>query len=182
MKRILPILMLLLSVTSFGQKDSVYPSFTAGVEADVLPFITGGYYMSVWGGYKHVRYRVVLAKVISPSFLIPDNFSNNEIEAYAFLVDYFFCRDFRGWWLGTGLEQWNGQIEAQEGPATGHYTNYLYTVGGGYVWPIYRGLYLNPWAGIHLRIGGDHSAHVGNLEYTTPFFTPEVSLKVGWHF
>jgi hypothetical protein len=182
MKRLLLFLMLFSYAASFGQKDSVSPVFTAGVEADVLPFITGGYYMSVWGGYKHVRYRVVLTKFNMPPFMIPDNFSHNEIDAYAFLIDYFFCRGFRGWWVGTGFEQWNGQIEKQEERATGKYSNYLYTVGGGYVWHVYRGLYLNPWAGIHLRIGGDQTVHVGNTNYTTPFFTPELSLKLGWQF
>ncbi|HVV07084.1 MAG TPA: hypothetical protein VHC96_22805 [Puia sp.] len=182
MKWSLPLLLLLSSLASSGQKTPAPSGFTGGVEADVLPFLTGGYYMSVWGGYKHVRYRIVLTEVNTPQFLLPEKFSNNEIEAYALIADYFFHRDFQGCWIGTGLEWWKGQIDTRDASATGRYTAYLYTIGTGYVWNIYRGFYLNPWAGAHLKVGGDHFAHVGLLEYTPPLLTPEVSFKIGWHF
>jgi len=181
MKWAFPLLLLLSSLVSSGQKSPGPAGFTGGVEADVLPFLTGGYYMAVWGGYRHVRYRIVLTEVNTPQFLLPEKFSNNEIEAYALIADYFFRRGFRGCWIGTGLEWWKGQIDTRDASATGHYTAYLYTIGGGYVWNIYRGFYLSPWAGAHLKIGGDHSAHVGSLDYTPPLLTPEISLKIGWH-
>lgn len=180
MKWSLPLL-LLLSIASSGQKPPA-SSFTGGIEADALPFITGGYYMSVWGGYKHVRYRIVLTQVNTPQFLLPGKFRNNEIEAYAFIADYFFRRGFTGCWLGTGLEWWKGQIDASGTSATGRYTTYMYTIGSGYVWNIYRGFYINPWAGGHLKIGGDHAVHVGAESFTPPLLIPEVSLKIGWHF
>jgi hypothetical protein len=182
MKWSMPLVLLLSFLTSSGQKTAATNSFTGGIEADVLPFITGGYYMSAWGGYKHVRYRVIIADVNTPQFLLPDNFSNNEIEAFALIADYFFQRGFRGCWIGTGLEWWKGRIEARDTSAAGTYTSYMYTIGSGYVWNVYRGLYLNPWAGIHLKIGGDHTAHVGAADYTPPFLTPEISVKLGWRF
>jgi len=37
---------------------------------------------------------------------------------------------------------------------TGRYTAYMYTIGAGYIWNIYRGFYLNSWVGAHLKIGG----------------------------
>ncbi|HVU53818.1 MAG TPA: hypothetical protein VHD83_02130 [Puia sp.] len=182
MKWSLPLLFLLSSLASSGQGSSSPASFSGGVEADILPFITGGYYMSVWGGYKHVRYRIVLTNANTPQFLLPKEFSNNELEVYALITDYFFRRDFRGCWVGTGLEWWKGQIDAWNVRTTGRYTVYLYTAGGGYVWNVYRGFYINPWAGIHLKMGGDHTVHIGELDYTPPLLTPEISLKIGWHF
>jgi hypothetical protein len=172
-----------LSLQSSGQKSTFPPAaFAGGVEADMFPFVTGGYYLSVWGGYKHVRYRIVLTDVYEPQFLLPERFRNNEIEAYAIVADYFFHRGFRGWWIGSGLEWWKGHIGARDGFATGRYTAFMYTAGAGHIWNVYRGFYLNPWAGIHLKIGGDNATQVGLLNYKPAFFTPEISLKIGWHY
>ncbi len=32
------------------------------------------------------------------------------------------------------------------------------------------------------RVAGDNSVIVDNREFNPPLFTPEVSLKIGWHF
>jgi hypothetical protein len=177
-------LLLLSSLGSLGQKPagSLQTSFSGGVEADVLPYVTGGYYMSVWGGYRHVRYRVILTDVNTPQFMLPAGFTNNQIEVYALITDWFFQRGFRGFWIGTGVEWWKGQIDTRDKSARGHYDTYMYTIGGGYVWNIYRNFYINPWAGGHLQIGGDGKVHVGTEVFSPPLLTPEMSLKLGWHF
>jgi hypothetical protein len=182
MKWALFILLLFSTQASTAQAKPTAAVFTGGIEADVLPFITGGYYMSVWGGYKHVRYRVVLTDVHMPSFMTPNEFANHQIDAYALIADYFFHEGFTGWWIGSGLEWWKGEIDTHDASATGSYTAYMYTIGAGYVRNFFKGFYLNPWAGIHLKIGGDQTAQVGALEYTPPVFTPEISLKLGWRF
>ncbi len=184
MKRLFYCMILLLPLSVYCQRSqTTAPSvFTGGMEVDALPFITGGYYLSVWGGYRHFRYRVVLTEVKTPSFLISKEFSDNRVEVYALITDYFFQPGFRGFWIGTGLEWWKGEIFARDKSAKGEYSNYLYTLGGGYVWKFYRNFYLNPWAGAHLRVGGDTKADVGIRQFHPALVTPEMSLKLGWNF
>lgn len=184
MKWLIPLIFLLLPGMTFCQreKEPVRSSFTGGMEVDALPFITGGYYLSVWGGYRHFRYRIVLTEVNTPSFLVPKDFANNQVEVYAFVTDYFFKREFKGFWIGTGIEWWKGEITTHDNSAKGTYDNYVYTIGGGYVWKFYRNFYLNPWLGGHLRIGGDTRAQTGDQVFHPRLFTPEVSIKLGWHF
>jgi len=62
---------------------------TIGFELDALPYVTGGYYGSVWYGLDRVRFRGVIAKVETPEFILEEGFENNKINAYAFIVDYF---------------------------------------------------------------------------------------------
>ncbi len=72
---------------------------TLGFELDVFAYATGGYYGSVWYGVDNLRFRGVIAKVGVPDFFIDDKFENNEVNAYAFIVDYFFKPNYEGWWI-----------------------------------------------------------------------------------
>ncbi|NMH88701.1 hypothetical protein [Flavivirga algicola] len=168
---------------SYGQADNQsVKDISVGFELDALPYITGGYYGSVWVGHNHFRYRAVIAKVETPDFIIKDGFTNNEIKAYAAIVDYFFKSDLEGWWIGTGLEYWDSKIQTDAKLNTSEYNNTVFTIGGGYVWKFYKNFYLNPWLAGHLRIAGDKDVIVDGSTFETQLFTPEISLKIGWHF
>lgn len=52
------------------------------------------------------------------------------------------------------------------------------TVGAGWVLPVWRGLYLNPWAAGHAPLGAS-GVTVGAERYQPRAFEAEVSLKVG---
>ncbi len=168
---------------NYGQVDNQSTKNTSvGFELDALPYITGGYYGSVWVGHNHLRYRAVIAKTETPDFVLEDGFTNNEIMAYAAIVDYFFQPDFKGWWIGTGLEYWDAKIQTDAQLNTAEYNNTVFTIGGGYVWKFYKNFYLNPWVAGHLRIAGDKDVLVDESTFETKSFLPEVSLKLGWHF
>jgi hypothetical protein len=155
---------------------------TVGFELDALPYISGGYYGSVWIGHNNLRYRAVVAKINTPDFVIPSGFTNNELQAYAAIVDYFFRPDFKKWWVGSGIEYWKGKIQSDAKISTGKYNQTVFTVGGGYVWKFYKNFYLNPWAAVHVRLTGDSKVIVDSAKFKPSFFTPEASLKIGWHF
>ncbi len=130
---------------------------TIGFEIDALPYITGGYYGSVWIGNNHMRYRAIITKVNTPKFMLKDGFTENKIQAYTLIADYFFKPNFQNWWVGAGFEYWRGQIQTDAKWSVSKYDNAIFTTGGGYVWTFYKNFYLNPWAGIHLRFAGDNS-------------------------
>jgi hypothetical protein len=156
--------------------------WTIGTELDLLPYISGGYYVSLWYGKDHLRYRGVYARTNVPSFAVPDGFSNHELWAAAFIVDYFFKENFEGWWVAAGYEYWDSQIQTESGSHKLFYNNNIMTVGGGYVWKFADNFYLNPWAAGHILITGTGPFQMGDQTYTPSLFTPELSLKVGWHF
>jgi hypothetical protein len=155
---------------------------TIGFEVDALPFVTGGYYGSIWVGSNHFRYRAIVTQLYTPKFYLTDGFTNNKIQAYTLIADYFFQPNFEKWWVGTGIEYWDATIQADSKIATASYNNTIFTVGGGYVWKFYHNFYLNPWVGIHLRVAGDKDVPVDAKVYKTSLLSPEASIKLGWHF
>ena len=184
------ILLIIFSFNCFGQSDSTatvskkYKRLTVGFEIDALPYITGGYYFSAWLGFKkqQQRLRPVYAKVNVPEFMYDtEAFDRNTIWVYAIVVDYFFKPDFKGFWIGTGIEYWDGEIE-DKFSETAKYNNWIFTLGTGYVWKFWDNLYINPWVAAHVRIAGDEEVPVGSYTFLTPFITPEISLKLGWNF
>jgi hypothetical protein len=182
MKNILTAVLILLSLPVLCQERTTPNRTTVGFELDALPYITGGYYFSVWVGHNHMRYRSVVTKATTPEFLLKEGFTNNDIHAYTLIADYFFKTGFKGWWIGSGFEYWKGQIQADTKLSNAKYSNAVFTVGGGYVWKFYKNFYLNPWTGCHLRIAGDTEVMVDGEKFVPPFFTPELSIKIGWHF
>jgi hypothetical protein len=145
MRKFITVLCVLIISFSYCQTDNQLTNKTTmGFEVDALPYITDGYYGSVWVGHNHFRFRAVVAKVETPDFFVKDGFTNNEIQAYAVVVDYFFKPDFKGWWTGGGLEYWDSKIQTDAKLETAKYNNTIFTVGGGYVWKFYKNLYLNP--------------------------------------
>lgn len=184
MKTALVVSLLLLSVPAKSQEknSSTGKPTTVGFELDALPYITRGYYASLWMGHNHMRYRAIITEVTTPDFFLEDGFTNNKIHVYAAIADYFFSESFEKWWAGAGVEYWKGQIQTNESPVTEKYNNTVITIGTGYVWKFYRNFYLNPWAAIHVRVAGEKSVKVYGEEFNPSALTPEISLKIGWHF
>ncbi|MDR3625255.1 MAG: hypothetical protein P4L45_00395 [Ignavibacteriaceae bacterium] len=156
-----------------------------GVELDALPYLSGGYYGSGWVGYNNFRFRLVAAKVKTPSFVVTDGFENLDTKAYAFIVDYFPCEkrdNLTGLWLGAGIEYWDNSITNSFNHQSAGFNSYQFTLGGGYVFNVWENLYLNPWIAGHLEIAGDRSVFAGTREYKPHIVLPEASIKLGWQF
>lgn len=181
MRKLIPILALVMGHLASAQTQENTNS-TVGFELDALPYITGGYYGSVWYGKNQMRYRAIITQVTTPEFVLEEGFTNNDIQSYTFITDYFFKPGFEAWWIGAGLEYWDAEIQTDAALETAKYENYVFTVGGGYVWKFHRNFYLNPWVAGHIRIAGDSEVMVDGVEFEPAAFTPELSLKIGWHF
>ena len=195
MKNYLLVFSVFLSALAFSQDstvvdvtDTAKPSnkigkdWTIGTELDLLPYVSGGYYVSLWYGKDHLRYRGVYARTNVPSFAVPNGFKDHELWAVAFIVDYFFKENYEGWWVAAGYEYWDNQIQTENGSHKLYYNNNVMTVGGGFVWKFAGNFYLNPWAAGHILITGTGPFEMGEQIYSPSLFTPELSLKIGWHF
>ncbi|MGE0160798.1 MAG: hypothetical protein AB7T31_15450 [Gemmatimonadales bacterium] len=158
------------------------PRRTVGFELDALPFASGGYYGSLWLGADHLRLRGVVTRMTLPDFLVDDSFDESEMDVYALIVDYMPRPGFSGPWLGAGIEYWDRSIASVTDGATAEWDNLVTTVGAGWVRKLLGDLYVNPWAAVHLVVGGDSEVRVGSSVYDVPRFVTEASLKLGWHF
>lgn len=183
MKRSLSLLLFALALSLSNAQETAQPArLTAGLELDLLPYATGGYFGAIWAGKGHWRGRLIVARATKPDFLLPDNYTDNTIRAYALLADYFPKENFRGWWLAAGLVYWDAKIRYKPDPNAADYRSYLLSGGAGYNWKFYRNFYLSPWAGLHVRVSGDDTVAFTGATYQPPRFNPEGSLKLGWHF
>lgn len=153
-----------------------------GTEFDVLPYATGGWYVSGWWGRDHLRVRAVASDVNLPDFTLKGDFTDGESRAYAGLVDYFPRAALRGPWIGAGVEHWRNRVGHPAESVKGEYTNWMFTVGGGWVFNLGRHVYLNPWAAGHARVSGDETALVGRRVYDVPKGLAEASIKLGLRF
>jgi hypothetical protein len=162
-------------------QDSTRKGIIVGLEQDVLPYATGGYFAGVWAGKGHMRVRTIMARVHKPDLIVKENFTNNKVTAYAILGDYFLKEDWKGWWAGAGLVYWKSSIQPDTRLQTVHYENLLLNGSIGYNWKLYRNFYVGPWAGMHLRIGGDKKVTADGKSFVPPLLNPEASVKVGWH-
>lgn len=174
------ILFALCPLLSSGQVDSSRWQF--GMEQDILPYATGGYFAAVWVGKEHVRVRALVARVRKPDIVVRKGFTNNRVTAYALILDYFKEKDWKGWWLGGGLVYWKSSVQADTRQTTAYYDNTLLNGSIGYNWYLTRKIYLSPWVGIHVRVGGTKEILVDNQVFRTSFLNPEGSLKMGLHF
>ncbi|MDP3443652.1 MAG: hypothetical protein Q8T08_12405 [Ignavibacteria bacterium] len=185
MKRTILISLFLLSSILLGQQiktDTLITKQSIGTELDLLPYISGGYYVSAWYGVDQFRFRAILTKTKVPQFAVANGYTDNKLNVYAFITDYFFMKNFEGFWIGTGLEYWDSQIKFEAENKTTSYNNSVFTLGGGYVWKLYKNFYLNPWVAFHYIIAGDKEVRVGSSTFKPNVFTPEASIKIGLHF
>lgn len=171
-----------LNLQLFAQASSSPKNLSTGIELDVLPYATGGWFAAVWAGKKQWRIRALTASVNKPGFTIQKGFTNHQINAYAFLVDRFLNPQWRGVWIGGGFVVWNSTIQSDARIQTSTFTNYLLNGSAGYNIKIHKHIYLSPWAGLSLRMGGDTNVPVDNKLFTLPFVNPEASFKAGIWF
>jgi len=178
MKICLCLLLPLFSIHAARAQEKV----KAGVELDVLPYLTGGYFGAAWVGKGHLRTRALFARVHMPDFIVRDGFTNNTIRSYALLEDYFLKKDQTGFWLGSGLVLWDGKIQTDQRLETASYQTYLLNGSLGYVFNLSQRFYLSPWAGLSLRVGGDRHIPVDTKTFDPPLLDPEMSVKFGYRF
>jgi hypothetical protein len=164
---------------SFAQSN---PPISFGVELDVLPYATGGYFGALWLGKNHLRFRALTAKVFKPDWSTKEGFKNHEIQAYALVIDYFPALNWRKWWIGAGPVIWKSKIQADGSSVNTSFSNFLLNGSIGYHLGLGRHFYLSPWAGLSLKIAGDKDVSVQNKIYNLPLLNPEMSLKFGFHF
>lgn len=153
-----------------------------GTEVDFLPYVLQGYYGSLWLGLGHWKFRAVAASAVTPDFLIDEKFTDNRLFVLAAIADFYFKSDFKGWWIGGGGERWGADVTEKASGIRADYVGWIATLGAGYTWYFWRGLYLNPWAAFHLLAGGDRDVTVGASTFEPALFTPEASVKIGWRF
>lgn len=184
MKYIILVISIFCSIITKAQSksDTIQSAMSIGIEADVLPYATGGYYASAWLSQNHFRYRAIITKVSVPQFMLQEGFTNNNMMVYALITDYFFDTGVNKWWIGAGIEYWDAEIQTDYRKQTTKYESYIATIGGGYVFKVYRNLYINPWVALHATIATDNNIVVDDLVYKPAFLTPEGSLKIGWYF
>jgi len=151
-----------------------------GLEIDVLPYITGGYYFSSWVGSENFRLRGVLSKLSMPEFVLPNNFSAWEMEVLAVILDYFPAKTgkYQGPWIGVGYEYWESEIEIKKSKRSGELSHNIFTFGGGYIYKFSEHFYLNLWGAGHYVLSGKELV-VDGESYKIPSFQGEISLKFG---
>jgi len=170
-------MMLFLSAIAFAQKNESKISF--GLEQDVLPYATGGYFAGAWIGKDQLRIRALTAKVNKPDFIVKDGFTNNKVTAYALLVDGFLKDNWKGWWAGAGWVYWKSSIQTDKKMATAHYYNWLVNGSIGYNFSLGKKFYISPWCGMHIRLLGDRRVAVDDKIFKPALLNPEGSVKLG---
>ena len=182
MKQLISIICTLLLISFSPQAQTTKKKLQAGIELDALPYATGGYFGAAWIGKDHVRLRVLTAGVNMPDFITKDGFTNHRITSYAIVADYFLKENWQGWWAGAGLVYWKSSIQTDARLQTAHLQNYLLNGSIGYNIPLYKKIYLSPWAGLSIRTAGDKNVVVDAKRYTLSLLNPEASLKIGISF
>ncbi|WP_264563535.1 hypothetical protein [Flavobacterium sp. N3904] len=164
------------------QNNETTKKWNFGVELDVLPYATGGYFGAVWVGKDKWRTRALIADVYKPDITTKEGFTNHHVQAYALLLDHFFKDDWKGWWIAAGPVYWKSKIQSDSSTATQNFDNFLLNGSLGYNFTIYKNIYISPWAGLSLKVSGDDEFVLDNKEYTLPLLNPEASIKFGVYF
>jgi hypothetical protein len=152
------------------------------LEVDALPYVTGGNFAAITFGTDKIRLRALATKVYMPAFITPKEFKENTIQSYAILVDYFLKNCDKGFWIGGGLVKWNGNIKEKTSNQAVDYESLLLNGSFGYHIPLSEHLYLSPWAGMSLRIGGSKNIQVMGKTFSPALLNPEASIKIGFQF
>jgi hypothetical protein len=156
--------------------------YALGLEANVIPYFSGGYSGTAWWGTNHLRISGTVAKTNTFDIFVPSGFKNNIVQSYALSGEYFFGQNFKNLWAGGGLDYWQGSIDNADDNAHAEYTNYLINVGAGYVIKIWKGVYVNASGSVHMVVAGGKVVEVGNATFNANTIIPEISLKIGYHF
>jgi len=171
----------LLPVSPAFADDKASKQWMVGTELDLVPYLFDGYYVSAVAGYGKWRARFVRTNIITPDFVTQSGFEDNELNVNAYIVDYYFKDGFRGWWVGPGYETWDGEVREKSSGLRKKYRTDILTLGGGYTFRFNDHLYLNPWAAVHIPIGGDREVPFVNSVFRIRA-TPEASIKIGINY
>lgn len=190
MKKAILLIFTVLSMQSQAQSKNDTDSFQKnqtskwnfGLELDVLPYATGGYFGAAWAGKNKWRARALFADVNKPDFTTKDGFTNHHVKAYAVVLDRFLKDNWKDWWIGGGPVYWKSNIQSDSSNATKNFDNFLLNGSLGYNFTIYKNIYISPWAGLSLKIAGNDEFILDNKEYNLPFLNPEASVKFGLYF
>lgn len=177
-------LLLILVLIGFkAQAQTAEPKkLDAGLELDVLPYVTGGYFGAAWIGKGLWRVRALTAYVKKPDWSTKNGFANHQIHAYALVVDRFLKKDWKGWWAGAGLVYWNSSIQADTKINTATFNNLLANGSLGYNFSLNKHFYCSPWASLNFKLWGDKNISVDSKIYHLPLINPEASFKFGYRF
>lgn len=178
LKTVFSAFMLCLAAATLGQVSGS-GKISVGIEQDVLPYVTGGYFAGIWAGKEHLRVRALTAKVNKPDFIIKEGFANNKVTAYVLVADYFLNDNWKGFWVGTGPVYWRSSIQTSRKISTAFYNTWLLNGSAGYNFSLTKNIYLSPWCGMHLRLAGDKKVMVDDKIFKSSFINPEASFKVG---
>lgn len=176
-------LALALSMLSFAPAVAATSNdgWKVGTEFDLLPYLNDGYYVSLVVGKGRVRGRLVRTALTTPDFATDDDFEDNDLSIWAGIMDIYFKDGFTGWWVGPGVERWSGRVTEKATGLRQEYDTDILTVGGGYTWRFSRHFYLNPWAAVHVPIGGDTEVRFASSTFEI-HPTAEASVKLGIEF
>lgn len=161
---------------------SSYNKIYFGLEQDVLPYVLSGFIITGWAGIKKTRLRLSYAHANSPKFFRKKNIDFEQTRATGLNVEFFFKPEFEGFWVGPGLGYWWNTVKNEETGQVRDFTSAVVSVGGGYNWFIWKGLYISPWLAAHFRLSGNKGFEMGGELYKPMLITPEISLKIGWCF
>jgi hypothetical protein len=156
-----------------------------GVEVDLLPTVASavagdaGGALQAWVGADRNRLRLVGAHLHYPGGFTAAPFANRSSTVAAVLYDRFFRDDFTGPWVAAGVEYWWSRIGLESGLERGRWETAVATVGAGWVFPLWKGLYVNPWGAAHVPFSTGR-VPVGATSYQPRALEAEVSVKLGW--
>ncbi len=162
-------------------------SEAAGVEIDLLPIVASaidgelGGSLQLWARRGQDRLRLVGAALHFPDALTAAPFADRRNAAVALIYDRFLLAEGTGPWIGAGVEYWWNSIGLEAGTARGTWQTPVLTAGAGWIFQVWRGLYLNPWGALHVPLQNGE-VQVGAERYQPKAIEGEVSLKIGWSF
>jgi hypothetical protein len=183
------VLLVCSGLTARARGEDVAPAGArqCGVELDLLPLALSaadgemGGSLQLWAGRGRSRLRVVGARIHFPDGMTDEPFRDRETTAVAAIWDRSVRPGFRGPWVALGAEAWWNEIGSTAGPERASWNEWRATAGAGWVFRAWRGLTLNPWGGVHVRLN-DPEVVLHGRAYVPARLQAEVSLKLGWTF
>lgn len=171
----------LLLISPAMADEQVLKKWMVGTELDLIPYVYDGYYISAVAGYGQWRARFVRTLITTPDFATQSGFEENKLNVNAYIIDYYLKEGFSGWWVGPGYEIWDGEVMEKSSGVKKTYRTNILTLGGGYTLRFNEHLYINPWAAVHIPIGGDTELQFANSAFKIRSM-PEASIKIGINY
>ena len=169
-----------ITITTFAASADD-PWLTFGMELDMLPYLSGGHYVSGVVGFDHYNVRLITTKTTVPDFVAPKGYKNWDLDVNAFIVDYFPDESREGLWLAGGVEFRDSRIQNKNTGESGKFSQKILTVGCGYLYKMTDHWHINPWAALHYNLS-DENVAIGSSNLKLPDIMYEASIKLGYQF